>query len=229
MASTSAQEVVSPRETPTGHWQLTGAMSERREYAGGVLLEDGSVLAVSGHPLKGKSIASAELFDPKSNSWSGTGSLRQARNGGNGATRLLDGRVVLAGGHNNSQVIVGTEVFDPARRTWSDAGTLSVARDPTATLLADGRVLVAGGIDWYIGEGKAYAVAELFDPSRGEWDITGSLSKPRYEARMVRLDDDRVLIVGGYSTSEYLLASTEIYDPASGRWSPAAWRKGTWS
>jgi N-acetylneuraminic acid mutarotase len=207
---------------PIGKWQLTGEMHERREYAGGVRLGDGRVLAVSGHPLEGKSVASAELFDPAKGVWTATGSLREARNGGNRATLLRDGRVLLAGGHDNNHVIAGAEVFDPAKGTWSDAGKLLVPRDPMATLLADGRVLASGGINWYVGQGKAYADCEIFDPATGNWMRTGSLAAPRYEQRTVLLDDGRVLAVGGYEGDERLTAHSELYDPAKGQWQAAA-------
>ena len=188
----------SNEQPPVGKWTVVGEMHEQREYAGGVRLQDGRVLAVSGHPLAGKSIASAELYDPKTARWSETGSLGEARNSGNQATLLVDGQVLVAGGHTNAHVIRGAELFDPATGTWSDAGMLAVPRDPIATLLADGRVLVAGGINWYIGGGKMYADCELFDPATGKWTATGSLSMPRNAQRMLRLDDDRVLAIGGY-------------------------------
>ncbi|MEX0977444.1 MAG: kelch repeat-containing protein [Pirellulales bacterium] len=168
--------------------------------------------------MEGKSIASAELYDPQAGKWSNTGSLRQARNFGNSATLLADGRVLLAGGHSNTQVVPGAEIFDPAKGQWDDAGMLSVARDPTATLLAAGRVLVSGGIDWYIDDGTAYATAELFDPVKGKWTPTGSLGAARYAHRSVLLDDGRVLVVGGYLKGDVRLASAELYDSQTGLW-----------
>jgi N-acetylneuraminic acid mutarotase len=205
---------------PAGQWRTTADMSERREYAGGVRLQDGRILAVSGHPINGKSIASAELYDPATGKWNATGALRQARNSGNGATLLHDGRVLLAGGHSNSGVIRGAEVYDPTTGKWSDAGQLSVGRDPVATLLADGRVLVAGGIDWHTDNGKVYDVAEIYDPATGQWTPTGSLGTPRYEQRAILLDDGRVLAIGGYQdhNADTLHARTELYDPSTGRW-----------
>lgn len=204
--------------TPMGRWRSAGSMHERREYAGGVRLKDGRILAVSGHPLAGKSIASAELYDPATGKWSDTGSLREPRNGGNAATLLQDGRVFIAGGHDNTQVISGAEVFDPATETWSAAGKLRVARDPMATILTDGRVLLSGGINWYIDKGKAYANAELFDPVTGAWTVTGSLGTARYAHKAILLDDGRVLVVGGYEKGDVLLASAELYDPKTGLW-----------
>jgi N-acetylneuraminic acid mutarotase len=193
-------------------------MHERREYAGGVRLKDGRVLAVSGHPLEGKSIASAELYDSATDKWTSTGSLRQARNSGNTTVLLHNGRVLLPGGHSNKEAIRGAEIYDPATGKWSDAGMLSAGRDTKATLLADGRVLVAGGIDWNIGEGKAFDLAEIYDPKTGQWTITGSLRNARYAHQMVLLDDGRVLAVGGYQDGDVVLASAELYDPKTGTW-----------
>lgn len=95
---------------------------------------------------------------------------------------------------------------------------LSAGRDTKATLLADGRVLVAGGIDWNIDEGKAFDLAELYDPAIGKWTTCGSLRNARYAHQMVLLDDGHVLAVGGYRDGDVLLASAELYDPKTGTW-----------
>ncbi|MCA9073585.1 MAG: hypothetical protein KDA93_01030 [Planctomycetaceae bacterium] len=223
-------DVVAEEVAPLGHWRVTGEMHERREYGGGVVLLDGRVLAVSGHPVAGESIASAELYDPETEKWEQTRSLIQARNSGNMATLLKDGRVLLAGGHSNEEVVTGAEIYDPATGQWSNAGSLSVGRDPTATRLADGRVLVSGGINWYIRSGKVYDVCELLDPQAGQWSVTGSLRTPRNTHRTALLDDGRVLAVAGYQDPETLLASAELYDPTTGQWEltgelpePRAW------
>ncbi len=206
-------------QTAVGRWRAAADMSERREYAGGVRLKDGRILAVSGHPLPGKgSIASAELYDPETGKWRNTGSLRQPRNGGNEATLLHDGRVLLAGGITGTVAISGSELFDPTTGQWSDTGSLSVDRDTKATLLTDGRVLVTGGIDWDVDGGKAYALAEIYDPKYGQWTMTGSLRTARYAHQAILLDDGRVLAVGGYKKGDVLLASAELYDPKTGLW-----------
>lgn len=205
-------------QAPMGRWRSAGSMHERREYAGGVRLKDGKILAVSGHPLEGKSIASAELYDPATDKWSNTGSLREPRNGGNSATLLHDGRVLLAGGITGTVAIRGAELFDPVTGQWSDAGRLSAGRDTKATLLNDGRVLVSGGIDWNIDDGKAYDLAEIYDPNSGQWTTTGSLRVARYAHQAILLDDGCVLAVGGYKKGEVLLASAELYDPKTESW-----------
>jgi N-acetylneuraminic acid mutarotase len=218
LASMGANAQDTNRDSPIGRWRPAGSMNERREYAGGVRLKDGRILAVSGHPLEGKSIASAELYDPSSDKWTSTGSLRVARNSGNTTVLLHDGRVLLPGGHTNKESVRDVEIYEPKTGKWSDAGMLSAGRDTKAVLLADGRVLVAGGIDWNIGGGKAFDVAEIYDPITGQWSSTGSLRHARYAHQMVLLDDGRVLAVGGYRDGDVLLASAELYDPKTGTW-----------
>ncbi len=208
----------SEQQTPVGRWRPTGNMNVRREYGGGVLLKNGKVLAVSGHPLSDGSIASAELYDPATGKWSVTGSLREARNGGNEAILLLDGRVLIAGGNSNTRTHSGAEIYDPHSGTWSGAGSISVARIPACSLLADGRVLASGGLDWNIDDGKAYDVAELYNPTLNTWSQTGSLLTARYAHQAVRLDNGCVLTVGGYRKGDVLLSSAELFDPATGRW-----------
>jgi N-acetylneuraminic acid mutarotase len=213
-----SQNPDSQTRSPVGQWRLAGSMHERREYAGGVRLEDGRILAVSGHPLDGKSIASAELYDPTTDQWTVTGALRQARNSGNTTVLLNDGRVLLPGGNTNTEAILGAEIYHPGTGKWSDAGNLSAGRDTKATLLADGRVLVAGGVDWIVDGGKAFDLTEIYDPKTGHWSATGSLRHARYAHQLVLLDDGRVLAVGGYRDGDVLLSTTELYDPKSGTW-----------
>ena len=88
----------------------------------------------------------------------------------------------------------------------------------TATVLADGRVLVAAGI----GSSGWLNTAEIYDPATNTWSATGALAVARYDHSATRLRDGRVLVAAGTSASiaTGALASVEIYDPASGTWSP---------
>lgn len=220
----------SDAESLPGRWRITDNMRQRREYPGGIALPDGRVLAVSGHPLGGRSIASCEVYDPQSGRWTAVGSLRQARNTGNGAILLADGRVLIAGGHTDESGLAEAEIFSPQTGKWSLAGKLSVARDPVLTRLADGRVLASGGIDWSDRVGRVFSVAELFDPKSLEWTVTGSLTIARTGHRFALLETGQVLVVGGYGEKQLLLASAELYDSTDGTWNltgalpqPRAW------
>jgi hypothetical protein len=75
----------------------------------------------------------------------------------------------------------------------------------TATLLLNGRVLVAGG--------SGLASAELYDPSTGLWTATGSMTAGRYEHTAVLLGSGQVLVAGGSNTASPSLSSAELYTP----------------
>ncbi len=88
----------------------------------------------------------------------------------------------------------------------------------TATLLPDGRVLVAGGLVNDRLDGKVSAAAELFDPSSGKWIATRAMLGPRWGHTATLLPDGKVLVAGSYVNSSDPLASAELYDPSTGRW-----------
>jgi hypothetical protein len=85
----------------------------------------------------------------------------------------------------------------------------------TATTLADGRVLVAGGFG--ADEGEVWASTELFDRSSGAFRPGPRMLAPRQSQTATRLRDGRVLVAGGYGADGRTLASAELYDPATQR------------
>src|SRR5664280_630603 len=92
-------------------------------------------------------------------------------------------------------------------------GMVQARADHTATLLADGRVLIAGGTD-----GTApLATAEIFDPTRGRFTKTGPMMDGRRFHTAAILPDGRVLVAGGVGAHNKTLAAAEIFDPATGK------------
>jgi len=100
--------------------------------------------------------------------------------------------------------------------SWTVTGSMMTSRsDHTATLLPDGKVLVAGGIT--SPPGILLASAELYDPVTGAWTSTGAMSTPRYGHAATLLSDGKVLAVGGFD-KDGDLASAELFDPSTGTW-----------
>ncbi|MHA7633771.1 kelch repeat-containing protein [Corallococcus sp. M7] len=176
------------------------------------LLPDGRVLVV-GEPT-------AELYDPATDTWSETGALATPRTS-HTATLLPEGKVLIAGGlqfiNGVPIYLASAEVYDPGPGTWTPTESMFTARDlHVATLLRDGRVLVAGGLN----DSRVHGAAELYGPT-GPWHRTDSMSSSRYAAPATLLSDGKVMVAGGYSSSIFgYLATAELYDPASGTWAP---------
>lgn len=106
--------------------------------------------------------------------------------------------------------------------SWSYTGSLNAPRAyHTATLLPDGKVLVAGGMGFSDGRVQGLDSAELYDPVTGKWNATGKLNVPRTGHTATLLEDGKVLIVGGVDgrTLDRSLNSAELYDTVTGTWS----------
>ena len=148
--------------------------------------------------------------------WTATGNLNTARNQ-HTATLLLNGKVLVTGGNSDGGIavaIASAELYDPANGTWTATGSLITARfNHTATLLPNGKVLVAAGIDG----SNNLASAELYDPASGTWTATGSLNIARRQHTATLLPNGKVLVAGG-NVAGSPSASAELFDPASGTW-----------
>lgn len=203
-------------------WISAGDLAVPRSWHSATLLSDGKVLVAGG---TGDLAQSAELYDPDTGTWSLTGALHRNRSG-HTATLLPDGRVLVVGGESPNWNQYGTgfgfegtaELFDPGTGTWSLTGSLITPRvEFTATLLKNGRVLVAGGID---NRDMAISSAELYDPQSGSWAAAEPLIQARFWHSATVLPNGEVLVVGGSDDDFFQtqLTSAELYDPESGAW-----------
>jgi hypothetical protein len=108
---------------------------------------------------------------------------------------LSDGRVLVIGTTGERPSANSVELYDTLSGSWSEAGdTTTLRQDHSMTPLADGRVLVAGGLD--PSTDTPLASAEIFDPDTGTWSPTGTMGTPRCGHTATLLNDGRVLVAG---------------------------------
>ena len=99
----------------TNTWSAAGSLTTARFYHTATLLPSGQVLVAGGHNSNGGFgfyLASAELYDPATNTWSAAGSLATARLY-HTATRLPSGQVLVAGGFDGSGALASAELYTP--------------------------------------------------------------------------------------------------------------------
>jgi hypothetical protein len=198
-------------------WQAAGPMNDARFGHTATLLPSGQVLVVGGHG-SGDFLASAELYDPATNSWLPAGVLSTFRIG-HTATLLSSGQVLVAGGGGNGNQLPSAELYNPATNSWLPTGALSTVRSGhTATLLSSGQVLVTGGSYNISGSSEALASAELYNPTTNSWFPASALSTARVRHTATLLSSGQVLVAGGNESYGNHLASAELYDPATDSW-----------
>ena len=192
----------------TGTWSPTGNMVHPDAGFPATLLRDGKVLVGDiRDDERGDPSSGAELYHPATGIWSSTGRLVITEEWLAGTTAMLlaNGKVLVTGFH-------GSELYDPDSGNWTATGKMVTPRyNHTATLLPDGRVLVAGGD---VPPDHATDSAELYDPDTGSWTATANLratGNTRYDLiTATHLQDGMVLVVRP--------STAELYDPATGTW-----------
>jgi hypothetical protein len=195
----------------------TTSLNTVRHGHSATLLPDGRVLVIGGYNPGQGWLSSAEVYDPAIGQWSITQPIF-AHGVTHTATLLKDGRVLVMAGAIQS----GSpgpddrvEIFDPTMNRWQQAARHeNTEGNHTATLLPNGRVLIAAG----------NADPAIYDPASDTWQAAGSLAVERCFARAILLQDGRVLLIGGILLPQggTTLNSVEIYDPASNAWRQVA-------
>ena len=202
-----------------GAWVAAGTLSTGRYGHTATVLGNGKLLVAGGFNVTDGLLNSAELYDYTTGTWTTTGSMGTPRYG-HTAVLLPDGKVLAAGGeYSTNNPFSGSptaELYDPATGQWTQTGDLSSGRFfQTATLLPDGKVLLAGGFGYL-------SSAELYDPASGGWATTGQMSYGREFHAATLLPSGRVLVTGGANSAFFSNYQPELYVPNEGRWTGAA-------
>ncbi len=218
----SAAELYDPA---SGKFTATGAPVQ--PHGAGLtatLLNDGRVLVVGGLSQPGQlptsSNSGAETYDPQTGSFTAAKPMAANRNG-HSSTLLTDGRVLVAGGlrngdfslqNNTNMSLDSAEVFDPSTGVFSPTFPLAIPGGGISALLPNGTVLLVNG-----GGG-----AQLFDPVTLSFKLTGAPNdEMRATSEVVLLPSGQVLVAGGSSGATAIgTASAELYNPASGTFTP---------
>jgi hypothetical protein len=165
-------------------------------------------------------LASAEVFNPVSNTFTPVGDMTVARVRAFAAP-LPDGRVLVAGGNDGAARLSSAEVFNPATNAFTPVGDMGIdlARAAAAPL-PDGRVLIAGGTD-----GAPRSASLVFDPVTNSFSSAGigAMTTARQAPAAAPLPDGRVLVSGGVYVEGPggYLSSAEVFDPATNSFSSA--------
>lgn len=201
-------------------------------YGGGaaVRLPDGTVLLTGGQDETGSTVATAEIFEPATETFRLVGPMLEAR-AQHRATLLGDGLVLVTGGEVDAAVSRGpvrdsTELYDWRTGRFERGPRLNAARaNHTAVLLAGGRVLLAGGLGYTVvndaGTHVALSSAEVFLPvatgSAEARSVSASPIAPRLGSSVTLLPNGQVLLAGGRDTIDGgAVPSSALYDPVAG-------------
>jgi hypothetical protein len=219
------------REVPLpDHFVELGALHKARLYHSATVLPSGRVLIVGGEDENSAVRNTAELVDV------GTGQSLELqlpeRVTHHTATLLKTGQVLISGGgddqgsfYPSTHVTGHCWLFDPDALTFTATGALNTPRSHhTATLLNDGRVLVAGGGDGTLKTGAGFATAtasaEVYDPSAQTWTSAGAMSVGRVFHTASLMPNGHVLIAAGVNELAVDFTSVDDFDPVSLTFSP---------
>lgn len=249
-------------DTPTQTFTATGSMIQGRINPAVVKLNDGRVMAIGGD-LGGvasvgsgggsatgiTALATCEIYNPGTATWSAATDMGWRRRLPE-AIKLADGRIFVSGGVNdtNGFGIPSTEIYDPVANSWT-AGPDMLGMGPYNTgtgsfspgmryghrmsLLADGRVLIAGGL-WHGPDLIDYAMTacDIYDPISNTMTVAAPMAAPRGRFGFVDIGGDKFLAIGGLSyqapsppmtSATYLsTADVEVYDAVTNTWLLAA-------
>jgi hypothetical protein len=212
--STTPDRTAETYDPATGTFTaLPGSLTVGRYRHTAVATSDGRVLIYGGRTDNGQP-APPELYDHATGTFSVLAAPENSVRANHAAVKTIDGDIWIVGGDDNTNVSALTSVirFDHTLRTLSHASDLAIPRTLLcATLLADSRVLVAGGVT-YSTLSQVTDSSELIMTATALRSAGPQMTTARHSYTMTTLSNGKVLIVGGQDQSGNPLAAAEIYE-----------------
>ncbi len=225
--TTEAPSTFSQHQALGGTWSPAGNLAEPRGLFStelrAIAVNDGRVLVAGGANVASQS--SVSILDSSNGTPSPGLSLSVAREMA-GPVALGDGGALIAGGQNRAglsgTVLKTIDRWDSSTGKWTAVGDMTTPRAfLSATRLADGRVLLLGGMASYLG--SVLASGEIFDPMNNQsLSTNGAMTFARFGHVAALLPSGKVFVAGGNSVwgGNTPPRKTEIFDPSSGTFSP---------
>lgn len=218
----------------TGLFSATGSMSSPRRDFSIVAINNGNILAIAGRIDNNYTqTQTCEIYNATTGTWSATGALSTVRFDYT-ATVLPNGKVLVIGGRSSTTPntsnwvdLNSAEIFDPGTGLWTTTSPMSLGRAyHTATLLANGNVLVVGGASRYPIAIDPFNSSEIYNPTTNIWSKAADvLSTTRFSSvhTATVITGGNIIIIGGIGTSSSsgFPLTIESYDSVADSWSNA--------
>ena len=230
----------------TNGFAPTGSMATPRVLHAACLLADGRVMVAGGTSTLqpdvvaaiSATLSSVEIYNPATGTWSGANPLGGARLAP-ALTLLASGQVLASGGVQvgfflglpvSASSTTAVQRWNPVTGSWSAGASMAQGRAGhhyNQVLLADGRVLMTGGVNVpsLLAATTAAPIqgAEVYNPTANSW-ATVNMPNARALHSANRLLDGRVVVCGGAQgtlTAPSSIPNVDVFDPSTNAWTPA--------
>ena len=200
----------------SGIWTIREDMNFPRAEHSTALLKDGRVLVTGGRDENYAPTFSSEIFDAELGVWEVYEDMSRQRHKHISIVQP-DGAVIIIAGSGPSRSLSDVELMDPFNdRLEILSPTLEEHSDHAAISLADGRILVSGGVR-ILDEVVTSVGAEIYDVKNDTWTKTSIQSRRTSAHTLTLLKDGKVIQVGGFSRGSSD-NRVELYDPITDKW-----------
>jgi hypothetical protein len=215
-----------PRDT----WLACSSLSVSRRFASAAVIGNriyavgGCADQFAGSRYIPSALKTVEMYDAATGRWIRKTDLGTARFAFGLAA--IGGTLYALGGTSYTQDILTVESYDTAANSWRIVDTMPAVRQGFATCVLNGSIYCFGGFSQdTLGSYISNAI-DVYDPVAGTWTARDTMLVPRSYHQVVACGG-KVYIIGGLGGSRsqgdaQALASVEIYDPVTGRKTPAA-------